>query len=243
MAAGLEAVLFDWGDTLFDFVWDDALVEAGWEAGLAALGRDGVPRDAAVAHFREHYLPVLWVPGALDEIEYPGMIRDVLREFGVEATDDELNRFLEAEHAAWEPARVLGAGTHALLDSLHSRGLRTGLVSNVFDPAWLCRNDLERMGLAERLDVAVFSSEVRKRKPHAAIFAAALDQLGVAPERALFVGDRRFEDVRGAREAGMRTVQALWFRADADPRGVDPDYEAFTPMDVLNVARRLLGEL
>ncbi len=40
----------------------------------------------------------------------------------------------------------------------------------------------------------------------------------------------------------MTTAQALWFRADDDPRGVDPDFEAYTPMDVLNVARRLLGE-
>ena len=243
MPGALDAVLFDWGDTLFEFVWDDGLVEAGWEAGLAALGREEVPsRDEAVAHFREHYLPYLWVPGALDEIEYPGMIRDALAEFGVDVSDDELARFLEAEHAAWEPARVMGAGTHALLDSLRDRGLRVGLVSNVFDPGWLCRNDLERMGLAERLDVAVFSSDVRKRKPHPAIFRAALDELGVAPERTLFVGDRRFEDVRGAKEVGMLTAQAMWFRADADERGVDPDFEAFTPTDVLNVVRRILGE-
>jgi hypothetical protein len=40
----------------------------------------------------------------------------------------------------------------------------------------------------------------------------------------------------------MTTVQALWFRADDDERGIDPDYEAYTPMDVLNVVRRLLGE-
>jgi hypothetical protein len=41
----------------------------------------------------------------------------------------------------------------------------------------------------------------------------------------------------------MTTVQAFWFRADDDERGLDPDYEAFTPMDVLNVVRRLTGEL
>ena len=34
----------------------------------------------------------------------------------------------------------------------------------------------------------------------------------------------------------MTTVQAFWFRADDDERGLDPDYEAFTAMDVLNVA-------
>jgi putative hydrolase of the HAD superfamily len=239
----LEAVLFDWGDTLFHFAWDEALVEAGWEAGLAAIGRDDLPgHQETAARFRERYIPLLWVPGSLDEIEYPGMVRELLGGFGHELSDEELARFLEAEHAAWEPARQLGDSTHALLDSLRERGLRTGLVSNAFDPGWLLRNDLERMGIADRLDVAVFSSEVGKRKPHESIFTAALDALGIEGERAVFVGDRRFEDVRGAKQAGMTTVQAYWFRADDDERGLDPDFEAFTPMDVLNIVRRLLGE-
>jgi putative hydrolase of the HAD superfamily len=239
----LDAVLFDWGDTLFHFAYDEELLEAGWEAGLASLDRDGLPgHDETAARFRERYLPLLWVPGSLDEVEYPGMVRELLAGFGVELSEQELARFLEAEHAAWEPARVMGDSTHALLDALRSRGLRTGLVSNAFDPGWLLRNDLERMGLAERLDAAVFSSEVGKRKPHPSIFAAALELLGLEPERALFVGDRRYEDVRGAKEVGMTTVQALWFRADEDERGLDPDYEAFTQMDVLNVVRRLTGE-
>ena len=77
------------------------------------------------------------------------------------------------------------------------------------------------------------------RKPHPAIFERALEALGVAPENALFVGDRLFEDVRGAAELGMTTMQALWYRADEHPDGAEPDYEAFTQLDVLNVARRL----
>jgi putative hydrolase of the HAD superfamily len=239
----LDAVLFDWGDTLFHFAWDEELVEAGWEAGLAALDRDDVPgHEETAARFREQYIPLLWVPGSLDEIEYPGMVRELLEGFGLRLSDDELARFLEAEHAAWEPARQLGDSTHALLDSLRERRLKTGLVSNAFDPGWLLRNDLERMGLGMRLDVAVFSSDIGKRKPHDAIFAAALEALDVEAERALFVGDRRFEDVRGAKQVGMTTVQAYWFRADDDERGLEPDYEAFTPMDVLNVVRRLTGE-
>ena len=88
-----------------------------------------------------------------------------------------------------------------------------------------------------------FSSETGKRKPHPTIFEEALGRLEVDPARALFVGDRRYEDVRGAKEVGMATVQAFWFRADDDERGLDPDFEAFTPMDVLNVVRRLSGEL
>jgi putative hydrolase of the HAD superfamily len=240
----LRAVLFDWGDTLFHFAYDEELLTAGWEAGLATLERDDLPDPGQTAGaFREHYLPLLFVPGSLEEVEYPGMIRELLGGFGVRLDDDELDRFLAAEHAAWAPARQLGAHTHALLDSLRGRGLLTGLVSNAFDPGWLLHRDLADMGIAERLDAAVFSSEVGKRKPHPAIFEAALSRLGVEPDEALFVGDRRYEDVRGAKELGMTTVQALWFRADDDERGIDPDYEAFTAMDVLNVVRRLSGEL
>jgi putative hydrolase of the HAD superfamily len=238
----LRAVLFDWGDTLMQFGYEPELVEAGHRAGLEALGRDGLPESGAItAHFREHYEPLFWVPGTIEEIEYPDLVRELLRDFGIQVTDEELGRFLEAEHAAWEPARVLGATTHALLESLRARGLRLGLVSNAFDPGWLLHRDLEQMGIAGRIDHAVFSSEVGKRKPHHEIFESALDALDVAPGEALFVGDRLYEDVRGAAQVGMMTAQALWFRADEHPEGGNPDYQAFTQMDVLNIAARLLA--
>ena len=237
----LEAVLFDWGDTLMDFQFDEELMDRAFRAGLEALEREDLaPADEIRAHFREHFEPLFWVPGTVEEIEYPGMIRDALAHFGTELSDDELARFLEAEHAAWQPARVLGSTTHALLDSLREDGLKLGLVSNAFDPGWLLRRDLEQMGIEQRIDVAVFSSEVGVRKPHPEIFGRALAALEVAPERTLFVGDRLYEDVRGAGELGMTTVQALWFRADEHPDGGEPDYQAFTQLDVLNIARRLV---
>jgi len=71
------------------------------------------------------------------------------------------------------------------------------------------------------------------------MYRAALHAIGVEPEHALFVGDRLYEDVRGAGELGMTTVQALWFRADQHPEGSEPDFQAFTQMDVLNVVDRL----
>ena len=65
----------------------------------------------------------------------------------------------------------------------------------------------------------------------------------MAADRSLFVGDRLDADVRGARDVGMRTVQAMWFRAEEDEGGVEPDFRAFTQVDVLNIVRRLMGEL
>ena len=96
-------------------------------------------------------------------------------------------------------------------------------------PAGSCAGDLAAWGLAERLDVVVLSSEVGKRKPHPEPFERALARSGWLRGSALFVGDSRYHDVKGAAEVGITTVQALWFRADDDPRGREPDHLAFAP--------------
>lgn len=233
----LEAVLFDWGDTLMRWEFDLPLLVAGHRAGLEAVGLE--PRPELTSRFAEAYLPELWKPGMLEEVEYPGLVRRLLGESGIELDDGELDRFFEAEHRAWGPARQLASTTHALLESLRERGLKLALVSNALDPPWLLHRDLEEFGVAERLDVAVFSSEVGWRKPHRAIFERALEAIGVAPERALMVGDRLREDVGGAAALGIATCQALWFRADEGDGQPEPDFRAFTQMDVLTVARRL----
>lgn len=236
----LDAVLFDWGDTLFRSAFDDATLRRGWAAGLAAIGRDGLPDpEECAACFREQYLPRIYAPELLDEVDYTALVIELLGGFGVVLADDELVRFLAAEHAEEIPARRDSDVGHSLLDALRALELSVGLVSNVCDPSWLVRNDLEWMELAPRLDVAVFSSDIGKRKPHPAIFEAALEALDADPARTLFVGDRCYEDVLGARELGMATVLARWFREDADPRGADPDYVATTPDAVLEIVRTL----
>ena len=233
----LDAVLFDWGDTLMRWAWEPELLEAGHAAGLHALGRE--PDAALTARFRDTYLPLMFAPGAVEEVEYPGLVRQLLGESGIAVSDDELDRFLEAEHAAWAPARQLADTTHALLETLRERGLKVGLVSNAFDPPALLHRDLALLGVAERLDLALFSSEVGRRKPDPAIFERAVAELGVRADRTLFVGDTLATDIAGAAALGMHTCQALWFRADNDPGGPEPDFQAFTQMDVLTVLKRL----
>lgn len=233
----LDAVLFDWGDTLMRWTWEPELLAAGHEAGLRALGRDPLPE--LTARFRDTYLPLMFAPGAVEEVEYPGLVRQLLAESGIDADDAGLERFLEAEHTAWAPARQLADTTHALLETLRGRGLKVGLVSNAFDPPALLHRDLEQLGVAERLDVAVFSSEVGRRKPDPLIFERALETLGVAPERTLFVGDTLATDVAGAAALGMHTCQAVWFRADDDLAAPEPDFQAFTQMDVMTAVNRL----
>jgi HAD superfamily hydrolase (TIGR01509 family) len=223
-----------------DWTWDNALLEAGHREGLAAIGAPVDKAPALSESYRNESRLFSWeVP---EEVEYPALARELLASVGVEVDDEQLERFLIAEHAAWAPARRLAPTTHALLDAIRERGLKTGLVSNSMDPGWLLVRDLDEMGLADRLDVAVFSSDVGWRKPRPEIFERALEELAVRPERTLFVGDRLREDVGGAGELGMHTVQALWFRAEESENGVEADFRAFTQFDVLNAVRRLIGE-
>lgn len=216
----VEAVLFDWGNTLVHFEWDEDLVAAGHRA---ALGRDDPEFTAR------------WREVVLGDHEYRPY-DELLRELGV----DDPDAFIDAEHEAWRPAQAVLASASALLESLRSRGLKTGLVANAWpEPGRVLRVDAVRYGLAEVLDVMLFSTDIGVRKPAPEIFERALGELGVEPANAIYVGDSLETDVSGAARVGMTTVQALWFVADDISTTVEPDFMAFTPMDVLNAVRRL----
>ena len=216
----IEAVLFDWTNTLVEFTWDDELLVAGHRAGL---GRDD-------PEFTERYRELML--GGASQRPYG----EVLRELGVGDPD----AFIDAEHEVWRSAHAVLGSAQALLSSLRTRGIKTGVVANSWpDPPRLLRADAEAFGLSPLLDVLVFSEEVGAAKPAPEIFLRALDELGVTPIGAMFVGDRLETDVQGAANVGMTTVQALWFRADDSAASIEPDFMAFTPMDVLNAVRRV----
>jgi putative hydrolase of the HAD superfamily len=216
----VEAVLFDWTNTLVELEWDDARVEEGHRA---ALGRDD---PDFTARWRELVLG--------DHGHRP--YAQLLGELGVADPD----AFIDAEHAVWRPAYAVLATAEALLDALHARGVKTALVANAWpDPGRVLRADAAAFGFAERLDVMVFGEELGIRKPEPGIFLHAARELGVEVEAALYVGDDLVNDVQGAANVGMTTVQAMWFRADDSPEPIEPDFLAFTPMDVLNIVRRI----
>jgi putative hydrolase of the HAD superfamily len=222
-----------------DDEWSDEIALEGHAAGLAALEREGLPDAQAFTSFLGEHEAELFPLASEDEIDISAVMTSSFAAHGVELTDDDVRLFLRAAHDVWSSYYQLAASTHALLEALRARGLKLGLVSNTASPLWLLEPVLERQGLVERLDAIVLSAEVGKRKPHPAIFERALDELGVESGDALFVGDRVEADVLGASRVGMTTVQAFWFRADEEPAGIEPDYEAFTQMDVLNVVDRL----
>ena len=225
----VRAVLFDWNNTLVQFTWDDELLAAGHRAALLAIGRDDDPS----AFTRRHRDRVV-ERGRPDE-PYEGLLRELLDE----ASDDEIDAFIDAEHEAWAPAyqvpRFRAGDARVVAVAGDQDRSRAQLVAR---PGRVLRRDIDRAGLTELLDVIVISSEVGMRKPEPGIFRLALDQLGVDPSRCRV--RRRPPRHRCARcgDVGMTTIQALWFRADDIP-AIEPDFMAFTPMDVVNAVRRL----
>ena len=87
-----------------------------------------------------------------------------------------------------------------------------------------------------RLDfpfVASLSSEgARAYKPNPELFLTLLRQLDVSPAETAYVGDRQYEDVKGAGQAGLRTVWINRNGVDADPDLPTPDYRITSLLDL-----------
>lgn len=65
---------------------------------------------------------------------------------------------------------------------------------------------IDRLGLDKYFTFAFCSADVGASKPAPNMFHAALKHSGVAPERAVHIGDHLVDDIAGASAVGMRTI-------------------------------------
>jgi HAD superfamily hydrolase (TIGR01509 family) len=214
------AVVFDYGLTLVTFSFPrDELVSAmerartwiGPEAPPAATLVDDVllPLDAGLSGLN-----------GLDEIDYLAYFEDGWRQAGFDLPRETLYRILDLEQACWDGAARPAPDALPTLEELRRRAVKVGLCSNAPFPPEMIRRQLRRLGVADRTDAIVLSSEVGKRKPAPEIYAAALAALHAPPERTLFVGDQQAEDFDGPRRAGMEAVICTAFARQAPAPGV-----------------------
>jgi putative hydrolase of the HAD superfamily len=123
---------------------------------------------------------------------------------------------------AWTPHIRHDPDAAPALAELRRRGVRIGMLSNTHWPPTFHEHFLARDGLVELIDARLYTSEMPFQKPHPSAFLTAAEALGVDPERAVFVGDRPWDDISGAKAAGMRTVlRPNPFAPDIE--GIDPD--------------------
>ena len=210
----IRAVLFDWGDTLFESPHAPTVIlEAARERGIA-LG----PQQAS------RLWNELWEAGKTAEEHAKG--RDLSREAHrrvwtglfsrANATIPGIDRVLYErvmDQSRWIPY----PDTERTLRALRDRRVRVGIVSN---HAYDLRPLFAAKGLGELVDGYALSSEVGVAKPGRGIFEAACRMLGSSPAETLMVGDDPASD-GGAAAAGLGVYILPPPAAPGTARGLD----------------------
>ncbi len=204
-----RAILFDFYGTLgvgenrgderelalfaeFGYSVDVERLRAGRAAVQARLDGPDPIDHSAYSDSRERYVE-------FQRLHFAGWLRDC-------GVDPEHPGLFERLCELWDdPAPIsLYADTLPVLRGLQEAGYRLGLVSNW---SWGLDVILERTGLAPLLECTVISARAGYRKPHPAIYRAALDALALAPADVIFVGDNPHADIDGPLALGIQPVQ------------------------------------
>ncbi|MFB9328532.1 HAD family hydrolase [Paenibacillus aurantiacus] len=114
---------------------------------------------------------------------------------------------LETWFATFSAYSVTMEGAGETLHRLKASGFQLGLITNGSSRSQQAK--IDQTGFRHLFDAIIVSDEVAVKKPDPAIFAIALDQLGVSPRHAAYVGDHPANDVDGAIRAGLH---AVWLR-------------------------------
>jgi putative hydrolase of the HAD superfamily len=116
----------------------------------------------------------------------------------------ELSHIADKIAEAWQTHILIDPEAMPVLTALKQNKKMVGLVSN-FDHPPHVRRILSHNGLENIFDTIIISSEVGVNKPDPGIFTPALQQTGISPADAVYVGDTE-ADVAGAIAAGIHPV-------------------------------------
>ncbi|MBF4765985.1 HAD family hydrolase [Nocardioides islandensis] len=199
----VDAVIFDWGGTLTR--WHDI----DFHAESLALAQAVVHREDA----DEHPVPAdvgarlhragnaIW--GRSRDHQQSATIADLFTEAGLDHDPD----LLDAYYDFWVPHTATDPEVGPLFEALHRQGIKVGVLSNTIWPRAWHRGFFERDGVLDLIDGDVYTSEIPWTKPAPEAFRAAMDAVGATEaSRCVYVGDRLFDDVWGAHNAGLRAI-------------------------------------
>jgi putative hydrolase of the HAD superfamily len=222
----VRAVIFDWGGTLTP--WHSIDLGELWLT-VCAQHYPAAEAEAAAAAIHAAELE-LWQAGAASHRSCT--LADIFTRAGIAASP----AFLDSYFAAWEPHTRTDPDVAPLLRELRRRRIKVGVLSNTMWPRSAHEQIFRRDQVLELIDGAVYSSEIDWVKPHPEAFRAAMRAIGVQEESGcVFVGDRPYDDVHGAKGAGLRAVLV----ANSDV----PAFEAAEPDAVITRLADLLAHL
>jgi putative hydrolase of the HAD superfamily len=218
--AAIEAVIFDWGGTLSLFA--DVDMADMWRMAARHLAPDREDELCARLLAVEERA---WQRVSVDQRAFrlAELLASASAEVGLDVAEAVLEEAAEHHLDSWTPHIVHDPDAVPTLQALRDRGLRIGLLSNTHWPRHFHEHFLERDGLAGLIDARCYTSDMAYCKPHAEAFAAAMLALDLDdPAAIVFVGDRPYDDVFGAKSAGMRGV----LRPNAMVPGYDVEPDA-----------------
>jgi len=222
----VRAVIFDWGGTLTP--WHSIDLGELWLA-VCAQHYPADEAAAMAAAVRGAELE-LWRHG--ERSHQSATLEQIFEQAGVSASAD----FLVSYFEAWDPHTLTDPDAPPLLRELRRRGIKVGVLSNTMWPRGAHEQIFVRDEVLELIDGAVYTSEIDWVKPHPEAFRAAMAAVGETdPAACVFVGDRPYDDIHGAKSAGMRAV--LITNSDV------PAFEAAEPDAVITRLAGLLGHL
>jgi putative hydrolase of the HAD superfamily len=203
----IEAVIFDWGGTLAPWTTIDHL--AAWRCVADALHADDPERAAALADALLAADNARWLT-VRDEhraFTLAQVLADTAVHHPADLPPDVLEAGLEAYRTFWTPHVPTDPEAAPMLAALRERGLKLGVLSSTAWPGHWHEELFRSDGVLDLLDACVWSSDLDYTKPHPSAFRAAMDAVEARdPARCVYVGDRMYDDISGAKGAGMRAV-------------------------------------
>ena len=189
----MRAVIFDWGGTLTP--WRSVNPADGWRTYAQAYG------DPAVAELLFEAENAAWKRVHQDSTAFT--FASLLAASGIAEHPDAVRSF----RAFWEQTTYTHEDVLPTLTALRERGLRLGVLSSTWWPGEWHEEGLRRDGVLDLFDACVWSSQLPFTKPHPTAFRTAMEAVGVDdPAEFVYVGDRLYDDISGAKGVGMRAV-------------------------------------
>jgi putative hydrolase of the HAD superfamily len=175
----------------------NALVNEGFE-----VGKEKFLAAYIVAH--EKYRKIRYQQ--FREVTNAVWVAEALCSLGFEVTAEDLRvkAALNVFFQDFIDTLELRDGAKKLLEQARRR-CKVGLISN-FTHAPVIYKSLRKLKVNEFFSVVGVSEENGWRKPSIHIFQDALNRLQVDADEAVYVGDSPLEDIKGAKQVGLRTV-------------------------------------
>ena len=124
-------------------------------------------------------------------------------------------QYLDTYETCFDKDTVLFEGIDALVQAIHARGLKWGIITN--KPHTFTHRLVPQLGFSVAPDVVVSGDTTAEAKPSTKPMFYACEQIDIAPEACLYVGDAE-RDMQAGKNAGMKTVLVSWGYIHADDK-------------------------